>query len=56
MAFGKIEMVSRRAKPGKPVADKKVPEVKKQPVVYNKGASVMEVLLIAPSCVDATLT
>ena len=53
MAFGKIEMVSRRAKPGKPVADKKVPEVKKQPVVYNKGASVMEVLLIAPSCEEA---
>lgn len=53
MAFGKFSMVSRQAKPRKPVEEKKPPESKMPPMVFDRGASVMEILLIAPTCEEA---
>lgn len=53
MAFGKISMVSRSAKIRKPVEKQKPAEVKKQPAVYDRGASVIEILLVAPTCEEA---
>lgn len=53
MAFGKFIMVSSKAKTRKPEEKKKIPEVKKTPVTFDKGASVIEILLIAPTCEEA---
>lgn len=53
MAFGKFSMVSRSPKTRKPVEKQKPAEVKKQPTAFDKGASVIEILLIAPTCEEA---
>lgn len=46
-------MVSRQAKRRKPENKTPVVEEKKPPKVYEKGASVMEILLVAPTCAEA---
>ncbi len=51
MAFGKITVVSQAKRPEKKTP---APAAPRKPVVYEKGTSIMEILLIAPTCEEAT--
>lgn len=53
MAFGKIAVISQSRKPAAPRQKEPVVQVKKPVPVYEKGSSVMEILLIAPTCEEA---
>lgn len=53
MAFGKIAVVSQKKKPAAPQQKEPVVQVRKPVPVYEKGSSVMEILLIAPTREEA---
>ena len=53
MAFGKIAVARQKQKPAAPQQKEPVVRVKKPAPVYEKGSSVMEILLVAPTREEA---